>query len=130
MMLGLEQNGPVFLGLLTLVFLGLIVQSVQAVLAIRANQGVEKVHYYLSRLRQLGVLAAVLGVLGQSVGLYYAFRVIEQAQLDVSPALLWQGVGTSFVTTLYGLGQLALAILAHLLLGHWHKQRCSPTSPS
>lgn len=66
--------------------------------------------------RSLGLLALVLGVLGQLIGLYDAFSAIQQMG-QVSQAMLAGGLKVSSITTLYGLGVYALALVVSLLLG-------------
>ena len=56
----------------------------------------------LSYIKQVGLLALMVGLLGQLIGLYEAFRAIEIVQ-DVSPAILIGGLKVSMITTLYGL---------------------------
>lgn len=129
-MLSIQQSGPVFLGILTLLLVVLVGQGLLAAVAIQRQHASQKVRYHLSNLRQCGLLACVLGMLGQGIGLFLAFRAIEQHQIDVSPKLLWQGVGTSLVTTLYGLALLGVALLLYLVLHRWHQRQHSQASSS
>lgn len=55
----------------------------------------------LSYVREFGLLALALGILGQLIGLFEAFKAIE-IMGDVSPTLLAAGLKVSSVTTLYG----------------------------
>ena len=94
------------------------------------NVPTQQVESHLQQLRHLGLLAAVLGMLGQGLGLYAAFRVVEQTQQAMAPHILWQGVAASLITTLYGLGTLAVAVLGSLILRRWHQRRHVDASPS
>jgi hypothetical protein len=64
--------------------------------------------YYI---RYFGMLALVVGVLGQILGLYEAMKVISQGQ-EVSQAMLAAGIKVSSITTLYG---FLVFLIAHLI---------------
>jgi len=49
-----------------------------------------------------GAVAAVLGVLGQSIGIYNALGAISRAA-EISPAVVARGFAESFTTTIFGL---------------------------
>lgn len=86
------MGGPLFMSLISIchlaVFLAFILHF----------RGVDSIKY----VREFGLLALTLGVLGQLIGLFEAFKAIELMG-DVSPALLAGGLKVSSVTTLYGL---------------------------
>ncbi|MDC3353589.1 MotA/TolQ/ExbB proton channel family protein [Schleiferiaceae bacterium] len=52
-------------------------------------------------LKELGLLALAIGILGQLIGIYDAFSVFETT--EISSALLAGGLKVSLTTTLYGL---------------------------
>jgi biopolymer transport protein ExbB/TolQ len=52
----------------------------------------------------------ITGILGQLIGLYSAFRAIEQAG-DISPALVFGGIKVSMITTFYGIFIYLLSLL-------------------
>ncbi len=90
------EGGPLFMSLLTLsgiagVFFGI------------------KKNYHLSR--SIAVFSLVLGVMGQLIGLYSAFSVME-ATGNVAPEVMYAGLRVSMITTLYGL-------LIYLILQAW-----------
>ena len=51
---------------------------------------------------EVGLFAAITGITGQLVVLYYAFSAIESAG-DISPAMVIGGIKVSMITTLYGI---------------------------
>ena len=55
-----------------------------------------------------GIIASVLGVLGQLSGIYNALNAISKAT-EISPRIVYMGFAESFTTTLYGLWTLFLA---------------------
>ena len=55
----------------------------------------------LKFLKGIGTFALVFGFLGQMLGLYQAFSVIEQAN-NISPGLLAGGLKISMISPLYG----------------------------
>jgi hypothetical protein len=66
----------------------------------------------VSWIKYLGILSLGLGLLGQLIGLYDAFKFIEQAG-SISPALLVGGIRVSSITTIYGL------VIFILCYGSW-----------
>ena len=72
-----------------------------------------------------GALSAILGLLGQSSGLYKALSVIAQAQA-ISPNLVAQGFSESFSTTIIGLTTLVLSAVAWFALNAWQRRVATP----
>ncbi len=64
-----------------------------------------------SRIKSIGTLALVFGILGQFIGLYSAFATIEKMGA-VSPEILAGGLRVSSITTIYG---LIIFIICYLL---------------
>ncbi len=111
------EGGPLFMGILTIVLIFLIVQSINTYNKVTDEQSLQKNR---SLLRGIGLLALIIGILGQLIGLFDAFSVIQQMG-HVPPAMLAGGLKVSLITTLYG---LAIFLIAQLLwLGtHYLKQ--------
>jgi len=92
------QGGPLFMGILTIIFLVLIVVFLKAIM----NPTEEKLlSVNLQWLKSIGTLALVVGILGQLIGLYGAFSHMEIAG-GISPNVLAGGLKVSMITTLYG----------------------------
>ncbi len=92
-----NQGGPLFMGILTLLFFGIAILFVST---FSANSH----HIRNSRrslIKSLGLFALVFGVLGQLIGLFSAFASIEQMG-SVSPNMLAGGLKVSMITTIYG----------------------------
>ena len=66
-----------------------------------------------------GVMATVMGFLGQCMGIYNSMQVIMRAEA-IAPNLVAQGFAESFTTTLFGLTLLLFSGLAWVALRTWH----------
>jgi hypothetical protein len=94
------KGGPLFMGILTIIFL--IMLSLSAALFFRGASVGGKVDLISSDLiKQIGLFALIFGIFGQLLGLYQAFNAIQQMG-TVSPALLAGGLQVSMITTIYG----------------------------
>jgi biopolymer transport protein ExbB/TolQ len=94
-----SQGGPLFMGILTLIFLSLMAVFVVSIIKKREEK---QLLQSIQWLKSLGTLGLVVGVLGQLIGLFSAFSVIETSQ-GISPTMLVSGLKVSMITTLYGL---------------------------
>jgi hypothetical protein len=68
-----------------------------------------------------GGFAAVLGLLGQTVGIYIALTVIRDAA-EIAPWIVVEGFMVSFTPTLIGLLILSFALLAWYALKVWGRR--------
>ena len=71
----------------------------------------------LGYIKSLGLLALVVGVMGQLIGLYYAFNAVEAAD-DISPAILAGGLKVSLIATIYGFFIFILSYLIWFVLSY------------
>ncbi len=88
-----------------------------AILGLIAVSGLKGERRHRSLLLHIGVFSAVWGILGQAMGLYQAMGVIEQVG-GVSPRMLAGGLKVSFISTLFGLGNLVIALAGWTILGY------------
>jgi hypothetical protein len=79
------MGGPLFMGMLTLIFIALVVAAVLK-----------------KDVKEIGLLALALGILGQLIGLMGAFEGIETMG-GVSQSILVGGLKVSSITSIYGL---------------------------
>lgn len=79
------MGGPLFMGMLTLILIALVVAAVLK-----------------KDVKEIGLLALALGILGQLIGLMGAFEGIE-AMGGVSQSILVGGLKVSSITSIYGL---------------------------
>lgn len=68
-----------------------------------------------------GVFAAVLGFLGQTVGIYIALTAIREAT-EIAPWIVVEGFMISFTPTLIGLAILTVAALVWFSLKTWGRR--------
>jgi len=101
------------MGLVTLALLAGVVISVKSAITIFGGSATESIDRQLGFIKSAGLLALVLGVLGQMIGLYSAFAAIEQMG-SVSPAMLAGGLKVSSITTLWGLISYVICLLIYL----------------
>lgn len=96
------EGGPLFMAMVTIVLFSGIVVAVMAVISMLNGAEVVKVKTTLGYLKSIALLAVIVGVLGQMIGLYSAFEAIAEVG-EVSQALLAGGLRVSSITTIYGL---------------------------
>lgn len=92
------------MGILTTLFLLMLAFSAIKLIAIlKSKDGdILKVRSRLAHIKSIGLFSAITGILGQLIGLYTAFSVIERAS-DISPSLIFGGLKVSMISTLYGI---------------------------
>lgn len=97
------MGGPLFMGILTIVLISLVAWAVFHLFPVITGKEIDvsKTKSKLKHIKTIGSFAAVFGVLGQLIGLFQAFSVIEAT--PVSQSLLFGGLKVSLVPTLYGL---------------------------
>lgn len=100
-----QMGGTLFMSLISI---AQIVMFLGIVLDLSGKKGRHLV-------REAGMLALAIGVLGQLIGLFDAFKAIE-AMGGVSAAMLAGGLKVSSVTTIYGLIGFIISRL-YLLIG-------------
>ena len=105
------------MGMLSIVFLAILVLVVLTVISKDEDRFIKKSTY----IKSLGLFAFVLGMLGQFIGLFDAFKAIESG-MDISPALLAGGLRVSSITNIYGMIIFVMAYLLWFILNVMHKR--------
>ncbi|SDM09225.1 MotA/TolQ/ExbB proton channel family protein [Catalinimonas alkaloidigena] len=97
------EGGILFMGMLTLVFFIMVATAVVVGLPIFTHQvsHVAATRHRLTYVKSVGLFALIFGMFGQLLGLYDAFKAIEQIGA-VSQAMLAGGLRVSSISTLYG----------------------------
>ena len=90
------------MGMITLILLAGAAVAVKSLMSILNGGDVESIRKTIDYVRSIGLLALVMGILGQMIGLFSAFQAIEEMG-SVSPALLAGGLKVSAITTIYGM---------------------------
>ncbi len=107
------EGGAGFMGILTLIFLVMMILVVSNVIILIKNGVVDeaRTNERLSLIKSVGLFAMVVGILGQLIGLYYAFTAIKEIG-DVNPGILAGGLKVSLIPTIYG---IVIYLISHLL---------------
>jgi hypothetical protein len=104
------EGGWLFMSLVTMMALAILFFAAKGVSALLGNDTnfQQGSLYYI---RFFGMLALVIGIFGQLIGLYEALVAISIAG-DVTQEMLAVGIRVSSITTLYG---FLVFIIAHLI---------------
>lgn len=105
------MGGPLFMGILSLILIGVIISVVRYVTA------EEKSKEKLDLIKAFGLLAMITGVLAQLIGLFDALKAIEMAG-RIAPGILAAGLKVSMITTLYGLTIYVISLIIWITLKH------------
>ena len=112
------------MGILTLIFfviLGIAIFNFILILK-KDFKDIEETRKKLSYLKSLGFFAFITGILGQMIGLYSAFTVIEKVS-SISPSLLAGGLKVSMITVIYGTIIFLLSYLFWFILDYMAGRR-------
>jgi biopolymer transport protein ExbB/TolQ len=98
------EGGPLFMGMLSLVLLAILIMTIINGKAVLANtfKNLNQRRHHLGNIKSLGLFALVLGMLGQFLGLFQAFKIIGSG-IEISPAIMASGIKVSMVTSIYGM---------------------------
>lgn len=99
------MGGPLFMSLLTILLLAMVFSSIKYV------SSDTKTDANRDLIKSIGLLAMIVGIFGQLIGLFSAFQAIEMTG-TVSPAMLGGGLKVSMITTLYG---ILIYIISYLI---------------
>jgi hypothetical protein len=109
------RGGPLFMGLLTLIFLIIVIYSFLKGYEITEGKisNPLDISRSLGLTKELGLLALVMGVLGQLISLFAAFKSIQLGSIEVSSTVILDGFQVSMITTIYGLVIFLLAMILY-----------------
>ena len=107
------QGGPLFMGLLTIILIVMLSATVINGMPVLKGAIADPVasRRKIGTIKSIGLFALIIGVLGQLIGLFSAFRAIELGAVEVSPTVIASGFKISMITTIYGLIIYVLAFL-------------------
>lgn len=106
------QGGPLFMGMLTLVFVIMVVWVVFHTVT-NLNSKLSDTDSVLRKIgytKSIGLFALVMGIFGQLLGIYHALTAIEQAG-DISPSLVFSGLKISMIAPIYGIIIFLISLL-------------------
>lgn len=110
-----NAGGPLFMGILSIIATVMIALSVFNARTVLLSKAVGNAYDKVNQIREVGLLALIVGVLATTINLMGAFSAIEQAA-DVSMALLAGGLKYATFTLVYGMIIYILSILTSLVL--------------
>ena len=112
------KGGPIFMGFLTIVLLVVVVISGSTLVSVytRKINNSKEILRKLNAIRSAGLLGLILGLLGQLIGLFSAFRAIKVGQIEASPSLFAEGFKISMITAVYGILIFLFSISVSLIL--------------
>ncbi|HPF52173.1 MAG TPA: MotA/TolQ/ExbB proton channel family protein [Draconibacterium sp.] len=118
------EGGPLFMGILTIIFIVMIAWAVYHFLPVLLKKEIviEKTRARLKHIRTIGSFALIFGVFGQLIGLYQAFGIIE-GMGEVSPALLMGGLKVSMITTFYGILIFMISLILWIIMDYVATQK-------
>lgn len=111
------EGGPLFMGILTVILIIILIIIGQSIRSIHRNQFKLDT---LTTLGSIGLIAFIVGLLGQLVGLYAGFGMAEHME-NMSPPIILGGIKISMITSMYGLIIWLISRLAILVLGWYHR---------
>ena len=106
------MGGPLFMGILTFVLIAMVAWTIFHLIPVLSGKEINLLitKSKLKHIKTIGTFAAVSGILGQLVGLYEAFSIIEEHG-NVSQSLLAGGLKVSTIPTIYGILIFLLSLL-------------------
>ena len=99
-----------FLTLLLAIILGVTLRFTLSILKDRIDNPQKSVKM-IGYVKAIGLFALIVGILGQLISLFSAFRAIEIGAVKATPSLISSGFQVSMITTLYGILIYALSVI-------------------
>ena len=101
---------------------GVLFMSILSILALTSLAGIvlhimKKVK--LRFVKEVGLLALVVGILGQLIGLFQAFQALESFDVQANTAMIMGGLKVSMITTLFGILIFTIARTYALVAKKW-----------
>ena len=113
------MGGPLFMGILTAVLIIMIAWAIYHFLPVLTGKEINFsiTKSKLKHIKTIGTFALITGILGQLIGLYQAFGIVEKMG-DVSQSLLAGGLKVSTIPTLYGIFIFILSLILWLIFDY------------
>ena len=106
------SGGPLIMGAITVILIVMIAWAIYHFLPVLTNKETDlaKALSRLKYVKTIGTFGMVSGILGQLIGLYQVFSVLE-AVGDISQSLISGGLKVSLIPSIYGLLIFLLSLL-------------------
>lgn len=98
------MGGPLFMGILTAILIIMVAWTIYHFLPVllKKENDISKSAARLKHIKTIGTFGLVTGILGQLIGLYSAFSVLEEVG-NISQSLLAGGLKVSTICNIYGI---------------------------
>lgn len=115
-----HRGEPLFMSVLTLLLFALVAMSMVIGIFISRGKAADfnQIPQYLSYFKSIGLFALVFGLFTQLLGLYGAFTAIKEWG-SISSTVLFMGLRTSSIPSLYGLLIFLFSYLVRWGLNTW-----------
>lgn len=106
------MGGPLIMGTITVILIAMIAWAIYHFLPVLINKETDlaKALLRLKYIKTIGTFGMVSGFLGQLLGLYQVFGVLEEAG-DLSQSIISGGLKVSLIPSIYGLLIFLLSLL-------------------
>ena len=107
------------MGIITLVFIIMVAWAIYHFLPVLLKKEINasKSAARLKYIKTIGTLAMVMGILGQLIGLYQAFVIIEKMG-NISQSLIAGGLKVSTIPTVYGILVFIISLIIWIILDY------------
>ena len=108
------------MGILTLILICMVAWAIYHLFPVLTGKEIilSKTKSKLKHIKTIGLFAGVFGILGQLIGLYQAFSILEEMG-NVSQSLIAGGLKVSMIPTIYGVIVFLFSLLLWFVLDFW-----------
>ena len=120
------SGGPLFMSILSIILIIMLAWTIYQSLPIILGKAgdSDQVREKIKHIKTIGLFGFIFGILGQLIGMYQAFSVIEEVG-DISPSLLAGGLKVSMITTLYGFCIYMLSLVLWFIIDNMITRKMS-----
>lgn len=114
------SGGPLIMGAITVILIVMIAWAIYHFLPVLTNKETDlaKALSRLKYIKTIGIFGMVSGILGQLIGLYQVFGVLE-AVGDLSQSIISGGLKVSLIPSIYGLLIFLLSLLFWMIFDYY-----------
>jgi biopolymer transport protein ExbB/TolQ len=108
------EGGIVFMVPLSLMLILILCLTLYSVFSVVQKNVLMPKH--VEAIKQIGILAAVFGILSTIIGLFQAFDVLGSSKQTWPFQVIMGGMKVAIITAMYGLFILCLSMIAYIIL--------------
>lgn len=118
------EGGPLFMGILTAILIVLIAWTVYHFFSFLINK---EINFSVSasrlkHIKTIGIFALFTGILGQLIGFYQVFDIVER-EGDIPTSLWLGGLKVTMISTMYGILIFLLSLLLWFVADYFISQK-------